>query len=172
MTEVQPRSARAARRERLVLAVPELVVSVEVEPDIVEGLVVVVVVSVVVVAPVLDGVVVVLVEVAGAAPMPLVVDCVVVVPEVLVELVAGSVVVVPGAGFVAFGVVLVLVLVEDVCANATPATREAAAAAIVKLFGSLVISDLLLQCESTVAMGCPLQRSAVICRCAKRLGRV
>jgi len=73
---------------------------------------------------------------------------------------------------VAFGVALVLVLVEDVCANATPATREAAAAAIVKLFGSFVISDLLLQCESTVAMGCPLQRSAVICRCAKRLGRV
>jgi len=170
-----------------VLAVPELVVSVEVEPDIVDGLdvvevlellglllpLVVVVVSVVVVAPVLDGVVVVLVEVAGAAPMPLVVDCVVVVPEVLVELVAGSVVVVvPGAGFVAFGVALVLVLVEDVCANATPATREAAAAAIVKLFGSLVISDLLLQCESTVAMGCPLQRSALICRCAKRLGSV
>jgi hypothetical protein len=115
------------------------------------------------------------------------------VPEVLLPDVAGpkfellvvagvpvpGVVVVPGDWLMLFGPLPVAAVpelvpepVDDVCAYVTPmtATREAAAAAIVKLFGSLLIWDLLLQCESTVAMGCPLQRSAVICRCAKRLG--
>jgi hypothetical protein len=63
--------------------------------------------------------------------------------------------------------------VPDDCACDTPsaATMEATAAAMVKLFGSLLMRDLLLQGETEVAMGCPLQRSAVICRRAKSFGR-
>jgi hypothetical protein len=63
--------------------------------------------------------------------------------------------------------------VPDDCACDTPiaATMEATAAAMVKLFGSLLMRDLLLQGETEVAMGCPLQRSAVVCRRAKSFGR-
>jgi hypothetical protein len=63
--------------------------------------------------------------------------------------------------------------VPDDCACDTPsaATMEATAATMVKLFGSLLMRDLLLQGETEVAMGCPLQRSAVICRRAKSFGR-
>lgn len=63
--------------------------------------------------------------------------------------------------------------VPVLCACETPiaATMEATAAAMVKLFGSLLMRNLLLQGETEVAMGCPLQRSAVICRRAKSFGR-
>lgn len=63
--------------------------------------------------------------------------------------------------------------VPVLCACDTPiaATMEATAAAMVKLFGSLLMRDLLLQGETEVAMGCLLQRSAMICRRAKSFGR-
>ena len=62
--------------------------------------------------------------------------------------------------------------VPDDCAlTPNAATRAAAAAAMVKLFGSLLMRDLLLQGETEVAMGCPLQRSALVCRRAKSFGR-
>lgn len=57
------------------------------------------------------------------------------------------------------------------CDTPIAATMEATAAAMVKLFGSLLMRDLLLQGETEVAMGCPLQRSAVSCRRAKSFGR-
>lgn len=160
-------------------------VSVELVPLMVEPLVVPLVV------PLVESV-------ALVVPVPVVVD-VVPVPEVLVDwsvavepvpkfelfVVAGVPVpeVVPCVPLVpcvaVFGpvpVALVPVLPEAseplVCAfTPTAATRAAAAAAMVKLFGSLLIGVLLLQSESEVAVVCRLQRSASNGRRAKRLGR-
>jgi hypothetical protein len=204
-----------------VLRVPEVDVSVEVDPlmpELVPELVLgVVVVSVVVVVLVLGevvvlGVVVVVALVLGVVavvPEPVAPEVLPLVPEVVPEVpeldvVEVSVLVVPvvlapkfellvvagvpvPAGVVAPGdcdiwfgpwpVAAPVAAVPDVpvddCANDTPTTaaRDAAAAAMVKLFGSLLMRDLLLQGETEVAMGCPLQRSAMVCRRAKSFGR-
>ena len=62
-------------------------------------------------------------------------------------------------------------VLDDCACTPNAATMAAAAAAMVKLFGSLLMRDLLLQGETEVAMGCPLQRSALVCRRAKSFGR-